>query len=57
MLGTIPGLRDQARDTVVKSVAKFLNKGQRVLYHDPMVKEMPKVISFRSGLEAAGTVR
>lgn len=27
-----------------------------MLYHDQMVKELPKVISFRSGLAAAGTV-
>jgi hypothetical protein len=41
-------------------LALSLSKGFHnapMLYHDPMVKEMPKVISFRSGLEAAGTVR
>ncbi|KAF3020893.1 hypothetical protein E8E15_008711 [Penicillium rubens] len=39
-------------------LALSLSKGFHnapMLYHDPMVKEMPKVISFRSGLEAAGT--
>ena len=55
MLGTIPGLRDQARDTVVKPVTKFLNKGQcghsdyhgRVTYRSSCLKSTAETNNLR----------